>query len=317
MWAPISTTFAQQVKRIAIIAAAVPVDQILSYPFFRVFFEELSRQGFAIGQNLAADLYSGKGQVREYASVARTVVATRPDVIFTSHGTIAAELEALTSDIPILAFSSDPFALGHRVASLARPRSNFTGVATDAGVEIQGKRLSLLLEAKPNASRVGFIASLRTWGRGNGSAIREAAQMEHVTLLHVNLGDALDQNAYTAALDVAGTASLDAMVVSDEAEHLSNMTSLVNGVAALRVPAMYPFRDIVVAGGLMAYHVDQLALSRYAAGQAAQILRGKSPGDIPIYQPTEFRFLINTKAAQQIGLHLPPALLARADEVIE
>ena len=110
---------------------------------------------------------------------------------------------------------------------------------------------------------------------------------------------------------------IDALLVSDEPDHNANAKTLTTLAANARIPAMYPFRDLAAAGGLMTYCIDLLDAFRYAADQVAEILRGENPAEIPFYQPTMFQLIFNIKAAQRIGLEISPALLARADEVIK
>ena len=192
-----------------------------------------------------------------------------------------------------------------------------TGVTVDAGLELYGKRLALLVETTPNASVVGYLSSSHNWKRPAGAAVREAAQQAKITLKHVDLGDTVNEATYSAAFSSMENARIDVLLVSDEPEHNSNAKTLTSLAANARIPTMYPFRDLAVAGGLMTYCIDLLDAFRYAADQIAEILRGENPAEIPFYQPTKFQLIINTKAAQRIGLEIPASILARADEVIE
>ncbi|MBR1302215.1 ABC transporter substrate-binding protein [Bradyrhizobium sp. AUGA SZCCT0042] len=303
-------------KRIAIISPARPVEQLKTHPYFRSFLDELSRRGFVEGEHLIVDRYSGGGRTGSYADLARTVVATNPDAIFTSGYPMVAGLKAMTTTVPIVATIDDPVAAG-LASSLARPGTNFTGVTVDAGLELYGKRLALLVEARPNVSVVGYLSSSDNWSRPTGAAVREAAQQAKVAITHVDIGNSFNEATYAAAFASMRNARIDALLVSDEPDHNANAKTLTSLAASARIPTMYPFRDLAVAGGLMTYCIDLLDAFRYAAGQVAEILRGKNPAEIPFYQPTKFQLIINTKAAQQIGLDLPPTLVARADEVIE
>src|ERR1700693_299721 len=130
-------------KRVAIISPSRPVEQLKNHPYFRSFFQELSRSGFIEGEHLIVDRYSGGGQTGSYADLARVVVATNPDAIFTSGYPMVAGLKAATTTIPIVATIDDPVAAG-LASSLARPGTNLTGVTVDAGLELFGKSLALL-----------------------------------------------------------------------------------------------------------------------------------------------------------------------------
>jgi putative ABC transport system substrate-binding protein len=302
-------------KRIAIISPARPVEELKSHPYFRSLLDEMSRRGFIEGKNLIVDRYSGRGQMGAYADLTRAVVATKPDAVFTSGPQTVLLLKSLTTTIPIVATIDDPIA-GRLASSLARPGTNFTGVTVDAGLELYGKRLGLLLEVRPT-SLVGYLSSSSNWQRPTGAALRQAAQQAGIALTHVDLGNSFNEATYSAAFSSMENARIDALLVSDEPEHNANSKALTGLAANARIPTMYPFRDLVVAGGLMTYCIDLLDAFRYAGGQIADILLGGNPAEIPFYQPTKFQFIINTKAAQRIGLELLPTLLARADEVIE
>jgi putative ABC transport system substrate-binding protein len=303
-------------KRIAIISPARPVEGLKTQPYFRSLLDELRRRGFVDGENLIVDLYSGGGHTGRYADLARAVVETNPDAMFTSGYPMVSGLKAATTTIPIVATIDDPVAEG-LASSLARPGTNLTGVTVDAGLELYGKRLALLVEVGSNVSAVGYLSSHENWNRPTGAALRKAAQQAGMALMHVDLGSSFNEASYSAAFTWMQNARIDALLVSDEADHNANVKTLIKLAASARIPTMYPFRDLAVAGGLMAYCIDLLDAFRYAGGQVAEILRGENPAVIPFYQPTKFQLIINTKAAQQIGLEIPPSLLARADEVIE
>jgi putative tryptophan/tyrosine transport system substrate-binding protein len=306
----------QAKKRVAIISPARPVETLKTHPYFRAFQDELSRRGFVEEQNLIVDRYSGHGQMGSYDDLARAVVATTPDAIFTSGPQTVLLLKSLTTTIPIVATIDDPIAEG-LASSLARPGTNFTGVTVDAGLELYGKRLALLVEVRPNPRVVGYLSSSSNWKRRTGAALREAAQQAAIAVSHIDLGNLFSDATYSAAFTSMEQARIDALLVSDEPEHNANAKTLTSLAAKARVPTMYAFRDLVVAGGLMTYCIDLFDAFRYAGGQVADILRGENPAEIPFYQPTKFQFIVNTKAAQQIGLELSPTLLASADEVIE
>jgi putative ABC transport system substrate-binding protein len=306
----------QAKKRVAIISPARPVETLKTHPYFRAFQDELSHRGFVEEQNLIIDRYSGRGQMGSYDDLARAVVTTKPDAIFTSGPQTVSLLKSLTTIIPIVATIDDPVAEG-LASSLARPGTNFTGVTVDAGLELYGKRLALLVEVRSNATVVGYLSSSSNWKRKTGAALREAAQQAAIAVTHVDLGNLFNDATYSAAFTSMENARIDALLVSDEPEHNANAKTLTSLAANARVPTMYPFRDLVVAGGLMTYCIDLLDAFRYAGGQVAEILQGENPAEIPFYQPTKFQLIVNTKAAQQIGLELSSTLLARADEVIE
>ena len=303
-------------RRIAMIAPSRPVEDLKTHPYYRSFLDELNGQGFVEGENLVVDRYSAHGDATTYGELARKVVASRPEAIFTSGSQMVTQLKAATTSIPIVASVGDPVAFG-LASSLAKPGTNLTGVTVDAGYELYGKRLALLLELNPGASVFGYLSSRFNWGRAMGAAVREAAHRANILLRHIDLGTSFSDAAYAAAFGSIEKSDAAALLVSDEPEHLSSTSTLVDLAASVRIPTMHPFRDLVVAGGLMSYHIDLFETFRYAGNQVAQILRGKNPAEMPFYQPTKFQFIINMKTAQRIGLELPVSVLARADEVIE
>jgi putative ABC transport system substrate-binding protein len=178
----------------------------------------LSHRGFVEEQNLIIDRYSGRGQMGSYDDLARSVVGTKPDAIFTSGPQTASLLKSLTITIPIVATIDDPVAEG-LASSLARPGTNFTGVTVDAGRELHGKRLALLVEVRPNATAVGYLSSSSNWKRTTGAALREAAQQANMAIAHVDLGKSFNEATYSAAFKYIASARIDALLVSDEPEH--------------------------------------------------------------------------------------------------
>jgi putative ABC transport system substrate-binding protein len=298
------------------VAPSHPIEELRTNPVYRAFLEELAHLGFAEGQNLIVDRYSGGGHMGSYPELARTVVSNEPEAILTSAGPMTLALKAATQSIPIVTIIGDPVVWG-LAASLARPGANVTGVTVDAGIELHGKRLGLLREIRPEASRVAYLASSSAWKQPQAAMDREAAQASKLSLAHVDLGSNLNDAAYQTAFASTDWTKADMLLVSDEPEHLSRSRTLVDLATSVRIPTCYPFRDLVVAGGLMAYYRDLLEAFRQLATQMEQILSGQTPAEMPFQQPTNFRLSINTKAAQKIAVVLPQALLVSADEVIE
>jgi ABC-type uncharacterized transport system substrate-binding protein len=306
-----------KMKRIAYVNSSGEVSVISASgrPTYRVFFEELSRLGYVEGQNLGVERHSGEGRPERYAELARDVVNTHPDLIFAVGGRLSLDFKMATTTIPIVTIIIDPIALG-LVASIARPGGNITGVAISAGLEIIGKRMGLLVEAMPKLSTVGYLASRPFWEDPRGAATREAAKRAGVVLSPGMLG-AFNEAEYQRVFKSMEQDRADGLMVSDEPEHSTHRATIVELAAKGRIPAIYPVRDFVEAGGLMAYSIDLVDIWRRGANLIDKILRGANPGDIPFYQPTKFELSINLKTAKALGLELPAMLLGRADEVIE
>jgi putative tryptophan/tyrosine transport system substrate-binding protein len=306
-----------KMKRIAMVSPSRKVDELTinGAPYYKAFFEELGRLGYVEGQNLAVERYSGEGRIERYSELVREVVGSHPDLIFSMSGAIAIPLKLTATTVPIVTLTADPIALG-LVPSVAHPGGNITGIAVDAGLEINGKRFGLLAEAVPKLSRAGYLASRAHWNRPSGASAREAVKRAGIPLTS-GLMDAFNEAEYRRALSTLKQDLVDAIMVSDEPEHITNRVLLVELIAKAAIPATYPYRELVEVGGLMAYSADLADVYRRAAGSIAEILKGTRPGDIPFYQPTRFDLTINLKTAKTLGLEIPATLLARADNVIE
>ncbi len=293
-----------KMKRIAFVRPAGPVSEVSvsGSPYYRAFFEELSRLGYVEGQNLGVERYSGEGRPDRYAELARDVVNTHPDLIIAVAARLSLDFKTATTTIPIVSLINDPIALG-LVPSIARPGGNITGVTISGGLELIGKRMGLLVEAMPKLSTVSYLVSRPYWEDPRGAAAREAAKQAGVSLKAALLGSAFDEAEYQRVFRSMEQDRADAVMVSVAAKG--------------RIPTIYSYREFVEVGGLMAYSIDLADMYRRLANLIDKILRGANPGDIPFYQPTKFELSINLKTAKALGLEMPAMLLARADEVIE
>jgi putative ABC transport system substrate-binding protein len=303
--------------RIAIISAG-PVSRIHDPGVrpFQAFFAELRRLGDVEGQNLIVEGYSGGGQPEGYADLARKVVNQNPDLIVASTDAVARAIRAVAGTIPIVWIGGDPITAG-LAASLAHPGGNITGVTVNAGDEIWGKRLQILKEAVPSASKVVLLTT-RTAAPSAASEqlLRDASRRLQISLLAMPVERSSPSEVYGVFGQIEQERP-DAIIVQSIGDLLAQRQLIVELVEKSRLPAMYPWRDYVEAGGLMAYAADFGELFRRMADDVHEILNGGKPGDILIYQPTKFELVINLKAAKALGLALPPTLLAAADEVIE
>ena len=221
-----------------------------------------------------------------------------------------------TATIPIVTIIADPIALG-LVTSIARPGGNITGATNAAGLELTGKRIGLLVEAMPKLSTLSYLVSRPFWEDTRGAAAREAAKRVGLSLKAALLGSAFNEAEYQRVFRSMEQDRADALMVSEDAEHVTNRATIVELAAKGRIPAIYPFREFVEVGGLMAYSIDLADIYRRVANLIDKILRGANPGDIPFYQPTKYELSINLKTAKALGLEMPAMLLGRADEVIE
>jgi putative ABC transport system substrate-binding protein len=320
-WPLAKETQAQQratQRRIAIFHPAIPATLITETgggTAWRAFFAELRRLGYVEGENLIIERYSAEGHHERYAGLAREIVTRNPDVIVTGTNPVVIAFMAATRTIPVVAFMLDPLHAG-LVTSLSRPGGNLTGITLDAGIEIWGKRLEILKEAIPSATKAAFLGMREGWEGSSAQVLRDAAGRLGVSLVFTfpQQGTPSEIERVFAAMEQQRP---DAVLVSGEGDLYANRKLIAELAEKHRLPAMSPYSDYVEAGGLMAYAVDLAELLRRMADDVHQILKGTKPGDIPIYQPTKFELLINLKTARALGLALPPALLGRADQVIE
>jgi putative ABC transport system substrate-binding protein len=215
--------------------------------------------------------------------------------------------------------TADPLALGI-AQSLAHPGGNFTGVSIDTGPSIHGKRIALLREMFPAMSKLGCLALRFQWNGPNpiaGPAIRAAAGTMGLPLVVSLLEFGASEAEYRAAIESIVNGGANAIMVVDSADILRNSTLIARLVRESRLPSMFTFFEPVEAGGLMAYSFDLVELYKRAANNIDAILKGAKPGDIPFYQASKFELSINLKAAKQLGISVPPALVASANNVID
>ena len=303
---------------------AMPVVGFLSsgspQPYAHVigeFRQGLKEVGYVEGQNIAIEYRWAEEQYDRLPVLAAELVRRQVAVIAATGSPCAFAAKAATTTIPIVfEIGFDPVPVG-LVASLHRPSGNLTGVTVDTGMEIWGKRLALLKETVPGVSRVGYLATRAVWEAPQGSAVREAARQLGISLFGTPLEEPLQEAEYRRVLASMSQDRLEALVVSELAESLSNLKVIVELAEKARLPAIYPWREAVELGGVMAYAEDLPDLYRHTARQIDEILKGVKPQDIPFYQPTKFELILNLKAAKALGLIFPSSLLGSADEVIE
>jgi putative tryptophan/tyrosine transport system substrate-binding protein len=305
--------------RMAFVHSGIPADQLTETkgPFWvRRFYETLRGLGRIEGGNLVVERYSAEGRSERFASLAAEVVSRNPDVILVNLNSLAKTFAAATATIPIVAITGDPIAAG-LVTSLAHPGGNLTGVSVDAGVEIVAKRLQILKEAIPKASKVAYLDSTNLkWDGGAGLADRDAAQHLGIALTGNFLAEVNDTELRRSFAEMAQQ-QFDAAMVDEGGSFLAHRALIAELAGKYRLPMIYPYRDYVDLGGLMGYAPDLGELAQRLANDVHHILGGAKPGDIPFYQPTKLQLLVNLKAARALGLDLPATLIGRADEVIE
>ena len=277
----------------------------------RFFDEALAQLGWVEGKNLVIERRFGGTIGEQIASAAAELVAWRPDVIV-ALGTIDARpVLGLTHAIPIVVVTSaDPVGQGLG-ASLARPGGNVTGTALPTG-ELVPKLLELVRDLIPGADRVSVLRDPRAPANVEPAAAAGEALDLKIAIRRASRPDELDA-AFAAAVDNGDRA----IVVQMSPLTFEERWRVVGLAARFRLPAVYPLRDYVEAGGLLSYGPVLSDNFKRAAALVDKILRGASSADLPFEQPTHFELVANLKTAKELGLTVPPSILARADEVIE
>jgi putative ABC transport system substrate-binding protein len=307
----------QRQRRLAFVHSGIPADRLTegAGPFWmQRFFATLRGLGDVEGSNLVIERFSAEGRSDRFADLVADVVSRKPDVIVSNLNDLIKAFANATVTIPIVMIAGDPIA-GGLVTNLARPGGNLTGVSINAGIEIYAKRLQILKEAIPSMARVGHLLS-GNWDDGSWTSLDQGWRRLGVTVTQLLLLVVDDAELQRTFADIAEQ-KFDAAIVDEGGSFLAQRAAVVALAEKYRIPMIYPYRDYVEQGGLMALAPDLGELAERMASDVHQILNGAKAGDIPIYQPSKFQMIINLKTAKTIGLDLPATLVARADEVIE
>ena len=281
-------------------------------PLTDAFRQGLRQLGYVEGKNIIIEFRYAEGKFDRLPDLAAEIVHLKVDVIVVANPEAIDAAKRATATIPIVMVGpGDPVKLG-LIASLARPGGNLTGLSF-ISIELTGKRLELLKEAFPKISRV---AVLRTPGAAQEQQMKEIDVVAQglgiqVQYVHVQSRDDFD-NAFSAI--TKGRA--DALLILRSPLFRTHATRVTDFAEKRRLPTMYDDRLFVEAGGLMSYGTDTLDFYRRAATYVDKILKGTKPADLPVEQPMKFEFVVNLKTAKQIGVTIPPNVLARADKVI-
>jgi putative ABC transport system substrate-binding protein len=270
--------------------------------------------GYVEGKNIVIEWRSAAGTAPRWREIAIELVRLKVDVIVSGGGapTTHAAKEA-TATIPIvMAQDGDPIGSGF-VASLARPGGNITGLST-LHPEISGKQLELLKEIVPGLSRAAIMGTSNR--PGTAQQLKETERAAGAFAVTLQYQDVLSPKDIETAFRAAIKGHAEAVLVLGGPVFTSQRTLVTQIVAKSRLPTIYPSAEFVEVGGLTTYSVSRSALHRRTAAYVDKILKGAKPADIPVEQPTKFEFVINLKAAKQIGLTIPPNVLVRADKVI-
>ncbi len=268
--------------------------------------------GYVEGQNLIIEYRSADGHAERFPDLASGLVRLGVDLIVTRGTPAARAARSATATIPvIMATMGDPRVI---VGSLTRPEGNVTGVTTFS-TELTAKRIELLNALVPNLSRIALLHNL-----GNPAAPPEWEETKAAARalgLRADMFDVRSQGELHAAFERALREHVEALVIGADGLTQMHQQTIVDLAARDRLPAAYPGREFVVAGGLIAYAVNYSDLYRRFASFADKIFKGAKPGELPVEQPLRFELVINGRTASALGLMIPASLRLRADEMIE
>ena len=286
----------------------------VSTPGRELFQREFRKLGYVGGKNIAIEYRSAENKLDRLPALADELVHLNVDVLVTGSTAATLAAKSATKTIPIVFLSrSDPVSLG-LVDSLARPEGNITGF-TSIGSLLAGKRLEVLKETIPKLSRVAVLwnpqnpASVQSWKESQLAARELGLQLYSM--------EVKGSDKFESAFKEAIKARSAALAVTQSPFINSYLTQIADLATKSRLPTISPQGDFVDGGGLMSYGPDQVEPYRRLALMVDKILRGAKPADLPVEQPTKFELIINLKAAKQIGLTIPPNVLARADRLIK
>jgi len=303
---------AQPAGKVPRVGMLMPVSPAAASYNIEAFRRGLAERGYSEGQNIALESRFADGRVEPLADLAAELVRLNVDVIVTWGTPAAHAAKRATQTIPIvMAAVAEPVATG-LVASLARPGGNITGVSFPSR---NGKNVQLLKEIVPQVSKVALL-----WNPDNQVhpvVLREMQRAAGIMAVQLQPLAVRDPREFDAAFAAMMRERADAVIVLNELMFLAHRTRIVDLVAKSRLPATYDRREWAEAGGLMSYGPSFRDSFRRAAAYVDKILKGTKPSDLPVEQPTRFELVINLKTAKTLSLTIPPALLLRADQVIQ
>jgi putative ABC transport system substrate-binding protein len=301
----------KKVPRVGYLSVLSPSSDAARLEAFR---QGLGELGYVEGQSLTIEARYADGKLNRLPDLAGELVRLKVDVIVAGGSTAIRATKNATKLIPIvMAHGSDPVALGY-VASLARPGGNITGL-THLAPELGGKRLELLKDMIARLARVAVLTDPGTGG--HGPQIRELEVAAPALGLQLRPVEVRAPDELESAFSAMTTWRAGAFIGLQQPTLDRLRQRIVDLAAKNRLPAMYPNSEYVETGGLVSYAADIVAMFRRAATYVDKILKGTKPADLPVEQPTKFELVINLKTAKQIGLTIPPNVLARADKVIK
>lgn len=308
---------AQQPEKVARIGFLDNSSASGNAPLLEAFRQEMRKLGWVEGKNFTFEYRFADGKFDRLPDLAADLVRLKVDLIMASGGQPALAAKGATSTIPIvMANAGDPVAFG-LVASLGRPGGNVTGLSSLVP-ELNSKRLEILKGTVPKLGRVGFLSPSGAGGPAAEATMKEIRPVALGLKIKLQEIDAqLDAKGLESAFQTAKQKQVGAIMTSTGNPFFTERKRIVELAVKHRLPAIYPQKEFVDAGGLMSYGANYDDLYRRAAVYVHKILKGAKPADLPVQQATKFEFVINLKAAKQIGLTIPGRVLERANQVIK
>lgn len=286
----------------------------LPLPPVQRFRQRLQQLGYVEGKNLIIEYRYGEGNDDRFPTFAAELVAMPVEVIVVWGNPAAFAAKRATTSIPILIGAAGDVVNTGLISNIAHPEFNLTGFVA-LNVELEEKRLELLKEVIPRMSRVAVLANTANpLSRVNLDTARRVAQRLGVTIEAVEVKSSKDVEGALAQIKEMRP---DAALLASDTLLLSERKQIVEAMATNGIPAIYPFREYVDAGGLFIYGANLSVLFERAADYLDKLLKGEKPGNLPVQQATAFELIVNLKTAAALGLKIPPSVLVRADEVIE
>jgi putative tryptophan/tyrosine transport system substrate-binding protein len=309
--ATIQLADAQQLKKLARLGfLSLQFPETVSRPPIEAFRQRLRELGYIEKQNIVIEWRFANGEPERLPTLAAEIVGLNVDIIVAAGNPATRAAKQKTTTIPIVVVSGTNLIENGLVSSLARPGGNITGLSSFRG-ELSGKRLELLKEIVPKAVRFGILHS------GDYSTLRELKVVAQTLRRNIEPFEVLEFDQLDSMFSTMNQQHIQALLVQNQSVFITRRQQILGLAAKGRLPGMYAWGMWTTTGGLSSYAVSDPDMYRRAATYVDKILKGTKPADLPIEQPMKFEFIINLKAAKEIGLTIPPNVLARADKVLK
>jgi len=302
----------QPAARVPVIGIFLPDTATAYSTYVAAFLKGLDDLGYVIGQNILIEYRYADGKRDRFPELASELARLKVDVIVVAGGTLAAAKQA-SGTIPIVAATAGDLVASGHVASLAKPGGNITG-STNIDADLSGKRLEVLKDTLPRLSRAALLTF--AGNRGDQDELKETRAAARSLRVQVQALEVRDGNGFQSAFGAMGEERADAVIITNNSFNFAHRRQVFELAAKYRLPSMCGRDTFVEYGFLISYAGSRRDTFRRAAYFVDKILKGAKPADLPVQQPTVFEMVINLKTAKQIGLTIPPNVLARADRVI-